>query len=139
MSWLGDRMIQYLYKGPHGEEAVFEFPAHADAPEILKTSDDGDFKKVKMLPYKTNLTFVTVFDRNGTVGYRIDSGNGKPRTVSATRLQYEKTVGNMSSSKLLDMKKNDPVRFRELSKSVTTKGYKEKFMKVHEAKIKGAK
>lgn len=127
MSWLSDRMIQYLYRHPCGDEIIREYPASEEAPETW-----GSYERIEMLPFKTNLTLKIQFERNGLVAYKYDTGNGKPRIVSATREQYEKNVGNMSGDKLRQLKKEG--RLSEISKSVTTKGYKETYKKVQEKK-----
>jgi len=138
MSWLEDRDIQYVYLDEDGKELIIEYPAKEEPQDVVKF-EGHVYTKSHMLPCKVNLTFKVQFERNGLVAYKIDSGDGKPRTVSATRLQWEKNIGNIPGDKLRKMQKEDPIRFRELSRSVTTKGYKQTFMKVHEKRIKGAK
>jgi hypothetical protein len=129
MSWLSDRVIKHLYQDPSGEEIVLEFRADRDAPELYKL-DGKTYKRVGMLPDKMAMTFKIQFERNGLIAYKYDSGDGKPRTVSATREMYEKRVNNIPAHKLREIHKQG--RWSELSKSVTTKGYKEAFSKVQE-------
>jgi hypothetical protein len=126
MSWLKDRMIQYLYRKAN-DEIILEFAATDDPPDTV-----NGYKRIQMLPYKTNLTFKTVFERNGTVGYKYDTGNGKPRTVSATRENYEHNVGNTGAERYKELKQRGHVS--RMSPSITTKGYKETFKKVHSKK-----
>lgn len=128
MSWLSDRMIQYLYRcqAGDGNEIILEFQASEDPPD---EHADGGFiyKRIEMIPYKTNLTFKVQFERNGLVAYKYDTGNGKPRIVSATRENYEKNLGNMPSHKVRELKAQN--RLSELSPSITTKGYKKAYDK----------
>src|SRR5437868_2094840 len=98
MSWLNDRKIQYLYR-KGDDEIILEFPASDDPPDVV-----NGYKKVQMIPYKTNLTFRVQFERNGLVAYKYDTGNGKPRIVSATRENYEHNMGNTSGAKLRELK-----------------------------------
>lgn len=135
MSWLKDRMIQYLYRnekgtGPYGDEIIVEYEASKEAPPWI-----NDYRKIQMLPYKTNLTFKIQFERNGLVAYKYDQGGGKSRIVSATRENYEHNIGNTSGAKLRELKEKG--EFHRAAPSITTKGYKETFKKV-QAK-KGAK
>lgn len=136
MSWLADRMIQYLYRDCRGHEIVLEFSASEDPPEYFTGATDAEYKRIEMLPYKVNLTFKVQFERNGLVAYKYDTGDGKPRVVSATRERYEKNLGNIPGDKLAQMKKEG--RLSEISKSVTTKGYQETYKKVADRRKKGA-
>ena len=129
MSWLADRKIQYLYRDLTGEELIFEYEAAVDAPSSTKF-EGRVYQKIEMLPYKTNLTFKVQFERNGLIAYKYDTGNGKPRIVSATRENYEKNVGNMPEHKIRQLKKEG--RLSEINKSITTKGYQRAFEKVKE-------
>ena len=124
MSWLGDRVVQHLYRTKKGKEVIVELPASEERPEKLK----GGYEFVQTLPFRTNLTFKVQFEVNGLVAYKYDTGNGKPRIVSATREQYEKNLGNTPGHKIREMKKEG--RYPELSKSVTTKGYKDTYKKL---------
>jgi hypothetical protein len=127
MSWLDDRIIQYLYLDARGAEVIVEFPSSQDAPDPY-TAHGHVYKKVRMLPFKTNLTFRVQFERNGLIAYKYDSGDGKPRTVSATRENYEHNIGNTSNAKLKEMK--DKGELSRAAPSITTKGYKETYKKV---------
>lgn len=129
MSWMNDRVIQYLYRDLTGEEIVVELSASIEAPELRKFAGRV-YQKVEMLPYKTNLTFKTQFERNGTVGYRYSTSGGKPRTVSATRENYEHNCGNTGNDRVKELKKRGHVN--RMNPSITTKGYKETFKKVQE-------
>lgn len=128
MSWLAERKIQYLYRHPKkGDEIILEFYATDEPLDKI-----NGYHKVEMLPYKVNLTFKVQFERNGYIGYKYDTGNGKPRTVSATRENYEKNVGNTPSGKLRELKAQG--RMSELSPTITSKGYKKTY-----EKLKGVK
>ena len=134
MSWLSDRQIQYLYREPSGEEIILDWPASMDDDSIptLWELAGRVYQRIRMLPDKTNLVFKTTFERNGTVGYKYDSGNGRPRVVSATRENYEHNMGNTSGATLREMKAKG--RISDASPSITTKGYKEAFKKVQAKK-----
>lgn len=128
MSWLDDRIIQYLYRSPKGTETIIDFPADKDPPDFI----NGNWKRIEMVPYKTNLTFKVQFERNGTVGYKYDTGNGKPRVVSATRENYEHNVGNTGNDRVKELKSRGDIS--RMAPSITTKGYKETFKKVQSKK-----
>jgi hypothetical protein len=132
MSWLKDRTIQYLYRNTRGHEIILEFVASEDPPDYWTGATDSEYKRIQMLPYKTNLTFKTSFDINGTVGYKYDSGTGKPRIVSATRENYEHNVGNTGGDRYKELKERGHVS--RMAPSITTKGYKETFKKVQAKK-----
>jgi hypothetical protein len=132
MSWLNDRKIQYLYRNTRGHEIVLEFQATEDPPEYFTGATDSEYKRVQMIPYKTNLTFKTVFERNGTVGYKYDNGDGRPRVVSATRENYEHNVGNTGGERVKELKKRGHIS--RMAPSITSKGYKETFKKVQDKK-----
>lgn len=127
MGWLEDRTLQHLYRSAKGEEYVHELSAVDEVPDSLVLKGKK-FAFIETLPFKVNWTFRIQFERNGKVGYKYDTGNGKPRIVSATREAYEKKVGNTPAAKLREMHKSG--NWGELSKSVTTKGYKEAYKKV---------
>lgn len=131
MSWLKDRKIQYLYVDPTGEEVILEFPASFDAPNLQEIAGRIYTRKA-MVPFKTNLTFKTSFERNGTVGYKYDTGTGKPRIVSATRENYEHNVGNTGIDRVKELKERGHIS--RMAPSITTKGYKETFKKVQAKK-----
>lgn len=130
MSWLEDRIIQHIYRNAEGDEIILELPAKEDAPPEYE-----GYKKAGFVPEKSNLTFKIQFERNGLVAYKYDTGNGKPRIVSATRENYERNIGNMSGDKLRQLKKEG--RMSEIAKSVTTKGYQKKFEQVAAKRKKG--
>lgn len=144
MSWLNDRMIQYLYRNSSGEEVIHEAPASDDPPKTISltnydrksgktvTKDAGEFQLVRMLPYKVNLTFKVQFERNGLVAYKYDTGNGKPRIVSATRENYEHNVGNTGGDRVKELKGRGHIS--RMAPSITTKGYRETFKKVQSKK-----
>lgn len=134
MSWLDDRKITYLYRTADGEALELDYHAKQTAPDQLEF-EGHLYKRIQMLPYKTNLTIRTQFERNGTVGYKYDQGDGRPRTVSATRENYEHNVGNTSGDRVKELKGRGHIS--RMAPSITTKGYKETFKKV-QAK-KGAK
>jgi hypothetical protein len=127
MSWLSDRIIQYLYRNQRGEEIIVEWRAKDDPPDLM----DG-YKRIEMLPYRVNLTFKIQFERNGLVAYKYDQGDGKPRIVSATRENYEHNIGNTGSGTLNKMKQDG--QLSRAAPSITTKGYKETFKKAQAKK-----
>jgi hypothetical protein len=140
MSWLADRKIRYLYRDITGEEIILDWPASMeDVPELYELAERV-YKRIEMLPYKVNLTFKIQFERNGLVAYKYDQGDGKPRTVSATRENFERNMGNLSGDKLNKMKPHEKrTTIRELSKSVTTKGYQKAYKQVAEKRKPGVR
>jgi hypothetical protein len=131
MSWLENRIIQYLYRDPTGEEIVLEFSAKQDPPDLYEL-EGRVYKRSHALPYKTNLTFKIQFERNGLVAYKYCTGDGKPRIVSATRENYEHNMGNTGGDKLRELKAKGELH--RAAPSITTKGYKDAFKKVQAKK-----
>src|ERR1019366_8244849 len=100
MGWLDERVLKHLYRKKAGEEIVAELEAGKDLPAKVK-----GYIFVETLPYKVHWTLKVQFERNGLVAYRYDNGDGKPRTVSATRENYEKNLGNMPAHEVQKLKK----------------------------------
>jgi hypothetical protein len=130
MSWLNDRVIQYLYRS-YKKDLVVELPSNVDAPDTYEF-EGKVYRKIEMLPFKTNLTFKVQFERNGTIGYKYDTGSGKPRVVSATRENYEHNVGNTGGDRVKELKQRGHIS--RMAPSITSKGYKETFKKVQAKK-----
>lgn len=99
MSWLDDRVIQYVYTNGI-DEVVIEAPVSEEVPLAPK-----GYKYKGFLPYKLNLVTRVQFVQNGRVGYRIDLGDGKQLYRSATREKYEHTIGNTGSDAFKEAKR----------------------------------
>lgn len=137
MSWLADRMVEYLYRRPDGEEFILEISAQEDPPDEY----DGA-EKIRLLPYKMGGYTRVQFERNGRIGYEYRQPDGKKRIVSATREKYEHNMGNMGSKALKEAgtKKSDSVYTKTYGNMVEKAEHAqaEKFVKGMQ-KIQGAK
>jgi hypothetical protein len=120
--WLQERPITYIYKLPDGTETYLTLAAKFDPPE---THEGGTY--AGYLPDKIHMTFKISYEQNGRAAYKYDTGNGKPRYVSATRERYEKVMGNTGNDKLKTMKA------QEKTQTVYSRGF-EKHLKEQKEK-----
>ena len=135
MSWLEDRMVEYLYRTEGGQEFILEIPATEDPPDEYQGA-----KKIRLLPYKLGGYTRVQFERNGRIGYEYKQSDGKKRVVSATRERYEHNMGNMGSKALKEAgtKKSDSVYTKTHGKKVEQAEHAQaqKFVKGLEAATK---
>jgi len=99
MSWLDDRVVQYLYSNGI-DEVVLEASVAEDRPRAPK-----GYTYKGLLPYKLNLLTKVQFVQNGRIGYKIDTGSGKPLYRSATRERYEHVMGNTGAEAFREAKR----------------------------------
>lgn len=117
MSWLDERIIQYLYK-KDDEQMIIEAKASEEVPEA-----PSGWTYVGFVPDKLFLMTKVQFVQNGRIGYRIDVGNGQQIYRSATRERYEHVVGNTGAEQSKEMKRQGvPI---EYNKTVFEKKYGE--------------